>query len=164
MFIKILKNILIIFLFVMLGFIIYRNYENLQITKEMNLQKIKHEQNRYGLKTGILKLIKQHYKKRLNFIKNNKINFTTTSTKIDEIMNNINEIGGFKIKIKEKRISKEFINVGIIKFDIKTTLKMFDLNEFENIFLKPFKKIGLVLPIKYINPKEGYFYLILFSL
>jgi len=153
MFIKILKNILIIFLFVMLGFIIYRNYENLQITKEMN-----------RLKTGILKLIKQHYKKRLNFIKNNKINFTTTSTKIDEIMNNINEIGGFKIKIKEKRISKEFINVGIIKFDIKTTLKMFDLNEFENIFLKPFKKIGLVLPIKYINPKEGYFYLILFSL
>jgi len=147
---KLVKYSIFLFIF----YVMYATYSSYQELQEQKIQNTKNLQDTKILlekKLTLLEKIKTDYSTRLEFINSNKLLLDKYSSKIDVVLNDINSIDGFSATLIESKLSKVFINVGLIKLKIISDLSMFNISEFENIFTRGLSQIGYVLPFKYTS-------------
>lgn len=146
------------FIFLFIFYILYaisNNYQELQNQKIQNSNLLVNEKKILGKKLAHLEKVKNDYSARLEFISSNKLSLDDYTFKISSTLNKINSINGFNIIVEKKKLSKVFINVGLIKLKLTSHLKMFNISEFENIFRRELSQIGYVLPFEYTNKSKN---------
>lgn len=151
---KVVKYSIFLFILYVL-YATFNNYQELQEQKIQNTKSLKDTKLILDKKLMLLEKIKSDYSTRLEFINSNKLLLDKYNSKINVVIDDINNIDGFSVVLLESKLSKIFINVGLIKLKISSDLSMFNISEFESIFTRRLSQIGYVLPFVYTSEAKN---------